>query len=123
MSSYFTKACLPFLIHSPSVVNEYTPTGECYLPSTLASSPPNPLHPSTLSSPYPSVYSASDTGPMLASAVSISQPQLQSKPHHFPSSTGSKVLTEPTQASNETLQQLPLPSPLSTALPGTMWCR
>ncbi|XP_005750157.1 fas-binding factor 1 homolog isoform X1 [Pundamilia nyererei] len=97
-------------------VNEYTPTGECYLPSTLASSPPNPLHPSALSSPYHSVYSASDTDPLLASAVSI-----QSKPHHFPSSTRSKVLTEPTQASNETLQQLPLPSPLSAALPGTMW--
>ncbi|XP_063327602.1 fas-binding factor 1-like isoform X4 [Pelmatolapia mariae] len=105
----------------PNHVKEYTPTGECYPPSTLASSPPNPLHPSTLSSPCPSVYSASDTGPLLASAVSISQPQLQSKPHHFPSSTGSKVLTEPTQASYETLQQLPLPSPLSTALPGTMW--
>ncbi|XP_030592564.1 fas-binding factor 1 homolog isoform X2 [Archocentrus centrarchus] len=108
-------------LHSPSIVNEYTPKGQ-YYPSTLTSSSTNPLHTEvdfgpTLSSPHASNYSITD--PFPASAVSISHPQPQSKPHC--SSKGSQVLREPVQASNETLQQLPLPSPRSTSLPGTLW--
>ncbi|XP_054861282.1 fas-binding factor 1 homolog isoform X2 [Amphiprion ocellaris] len=61
------------------------------------------------------------TDPLQVPAPSISHPQPHSKPHHFPSSRGSGVQREPRQASDETLQQLPLPSPLTSVLPGTVW--
>ncbi|XP_051244919.1 fas-binding factor 1 homolog isoform X3 [Dicentrarchus labrax] len=63
------------------------------------------------------------TGPLAASAASIShtQPQHQSQPYHLPSDKGSGVPRGPSQASDETLQQLPLLNPVSAILPGSMW--
>ncbi|XP_039978329.1 fas-binding factor 1 homolog isoform X1 [Xiphias gladius] len=53
------------------------------------------------------------TGPLPVSAPSISQPQPQS-------SKGPRELRGPNKASAETPLQLPLPSTMSTTLPGTM---
>ncbi|XP_038552508.1 fas-binding factor 1 homolog [Micropterus salmoides] len=63
------------------------------------------------------------TDPLPASAASVShtQPQAQSQPHHLPSNKGSSMLREPSQAPDETPQQLPLLNPMSTILSGSVW--
>ncbi|XP_069005823.1 fas-binding factor 1 homolog isoform X1 [Embiotoca jacksoni] len=120
----------PASLPSSSIVNDHTPTAQHPLPSTLTSSSPTPSHAEvdfgqTLSPPRPSDCPVQVTAPLLAPAASISHPhphpQPQPKPLHFASTKGSGVLKEPSQASEEALQQPVLPSPLSTILPGTMW--
>ncbi|KAM9745735.1 fas-binding factor 1 homolog isoform 3-T3 [Menidia menidia] len=51
----------------------------------------------------------------------ISHHQPQSKPLHFPSSSGSGGLTEPSQASDETVPQPPFSGPLPAAQHGSLW--
>ncbi|XP_070778989.1 fas-binding factor 1 homolog [Enoplosus armatus] len=57
------------------------------------------------------------TGPLPVSAAGISNTQ----PHQLPPNKGSGVLRGPSQASDETPQQLPLLSPMSAIPPGSMW--
>lgn len=105
---------------SPPFVTEYTSTTTTppHVPSTLTSPPATALHAKvdlvqTLNSSHPS-----DCPP-----ISHTQPQPQSQPHHPSSDKGSRVLRGPSQAVDETQQQLPLLNTISTILPGSMWCR
>ncbi|XP_034055741.1 fas-binding factor 1 homolog isoform X2 [Gymnodraco acuticeps] len=59
--------------------------------------------------------------PLPVSTASVSHTQPQSQPHHLPPHKGSGILRGPSQAADETPQQLPLLHPTSTTLPGSMW--
>ncbi|XP_070704635.1 fas-binding factor 1 homolog [Pempheris klunzingeri] len=59
------------------------------------------------------------TVPLPVSAASISHNQPQ--PHHLPSDKRSRVPRGPSQAPDETQQQLPLLNPVSAVLPVSMW--
>ncbi|XP_049925614.1 fas-binding factor 1-like isoform X1 [Epinephelus moara] len=63
------------------------------------------------------------TAPLPASAASVSlaQPHPQSQPQHLSSNKGSRVPSGPVQASDETLQQQPLPNPISAIPSGSVW--
>nr|XP_046271882.1 fas-binding factor 1 homolog isoform X2 [Scatophagus argus] len=63
------------------------------------------------------------SGPLPVSAASVShtQPQPQSPSQHLPSDKGSRVLRGPSQAPDETPQQLQLLNPMSGILPGSIW--
>lgn len=123
-----TRPCTP--PQSPSVVTECAPTTQPYLPSASTPSSPTVLRAKadlgqTLSSSHPSDCPPQVAGPLPVSAASIShaQAQPQSQPHHLPSDKGPRVLRGPSQASDETPQQLPLLNPVSALQPGSVWCR
>ncbi|KAL3054065.1 hypothetical protein OYC64_006405 [Pagothenia borchgrevinki] len=59
--------------------------------------------------------------PLPVPTASVSHSQPQSQPHHLPPHKGSGILRGPSQAADETPQQLPLLHPTSTTLPGSMW--
>ncbi|XP_027141637.1 fas-binding factor 1 homolog isoform X2 [Larimichthys crocea] len=78
-----------------------------------------------LGQPSPTAHSTPvrEKGTKQVPAASIIQtpPEPQSQPQHLPSDRGSKVLRGPSQASDETPQQLPLFNPVSAMLPGSVW--
>ncbi|XP_042361450.1 fas-binding factor 1-like isoform X2 [Plectropomus leopardus] len=113
---------------SPSFIREHTPTTQPQLPSTLTSSSATAPRAKldlgqTLHSSPPSDFPPQVTGPLSASAASVSltQPQPQSPPHHLSSNKGSGVPIGPGQASTETMQQLSSLNPISAILPGSVW--
>ncbi|KAM9745734.1 fas-binding factor 1 homolog isoform 2-T2 [Menidia menidia] len=96
------------------------------LPPALASPPPpapqcEVNYELPLSLAHPPDYPAQVTSPFLSLSAGISHHQPQSKPLHFPSSSGSGGLTEPSQASDETVPQPPFSGPLPAAQHGSLW--
>lgn len=113
---------------SPSLITKHTPTTQPNLPSDLTSPSGTALHAKvdlgqTLNSSHPSDCPPQVTAPLPASAASVSlaQPHPQSQPQHLSSNKGSRVPSGPVQASDETLQQQPLPNPISAIPSGSVW--
>ncbi len=112
----------------PSLVAEFTPVSQPYLPSSSLSSSPTALHAKVeleqnFGSSRPSDRPPQLSGPLpvASSSISHTQPPPQSQPQRLPSDKGSRLPQGPTQASHETLQQPPMLNP-ATLLPGSVWC-
>ncbi|CAG5897593.1 unnamed protein product [Menidia menidia] len=112
--------------HSTPVREEIPKPAQPSLPPALASPPPpapqcEVNYELPLSLAHPPDYPAQVTSPFLSLSAGISHLQPQSKPLHFPSSSGSGGLTEPSQASDETVPPPPFSGPLPAAQHGSLW--